>query len=280
LANINLEFLFPVICIGFFALIFFWIGKADRNRKLQYLPPQISIEGHGIKRGLTAVEAAVLLEQPMEKILTMVLFAVIKKGAAEVVKRDPLEIKSIDPQPENLRAYEIGFINAFKAAQSSSKQRELKNMVVDLVKKVALDMKGFSRRETIEYYRSITQNAWEQVEAAQTPEVKARSLTKLWNGPCWIRIMMIEPNGSSRTFQYLSLTVGSLRSSLRRGFIPCTTGYNGIRVPTSGPVSLPHLPGSDFAASVANQVQNFSSKVVGNITDFTNSVTNTTNPVA
>ena len=44
----------------------------------------------GIKRGLTAVESAILLEQPMDKILTMILFAVIKKGAATVTKRDPL----------------------------------------------------------------------------------------------------------------------------------------------------------------------------------------------
>jgi len=30
-------------------------------------PPKISIEGHGIKRGLTAVEAAILMEEPLDR---------------------------------------------------------------------------------------------------------------------------------------------------------------------------------------------------------------------
>jgi hypothetical protein len=46
-----------------------------------------------------------------------------------------------------------------------------------------------------------------------------------------------------------------------------------------GSVSLPSLPGADFAASVSSGIQNFSSKVVGDITSFTSGVTNSTNPV-
>ena len=67
---------------------------------MQYMPPKIAIEGHGIKRGLTAVEAAILMEQPLDKVMTMILFGVIKKNAAEVVTRDPLEIKM---HPTNTR---------------------------------------------------------------------------------------------------------------------------------------------------------------------------------
>ena len=65
-------------------VIIVFAARNASKRKLQYLPPKISIEGNGIKRGLTAVEAAVLMEQPMDKILTMILFAAIKKGAAVV----------------------------------------------------------------------------------------------------------------------------------------------------------------------------------------------------
>ena len=46
---------------------------------MQYMPPKIAIEGHGIKRGLTAVEAAILMEQPLDKVMTMILFGVVKK---------------------------------------------------------------------------------------------------------------------------------------------------------------------------------------------------------
>jgi hypothetical protein len=51
------------------------------------------------------------------------------------------------------------------------------------------------------------------------------------------------------------------------------------QIPGGGPrPSLPHLPGADFAASMATGVQSFSSKVVGNITEFTSGITNVTNP--
>jgi len=78
---------------------------ASRRRKLDYLPPKIAIEGHGIKRGLTAVEAAVLLETPLDKVLTMILFSLVKKGAARVVKEDPLTLERL-PDGGDLRDYE------------------------------------------------------------------------------------------------------------------------------------------------------------------------------
>ncbi|MEK6221605.1 MAG: hypothetical protein N2D54_05105, partial [Chloroflexota bacterium] len=46
--------------------------RSSYKRKFKYLPPKIAIEGHGIKRGLTAIEAAILLEQPMDIILMMI----------------------------------------------------------------------------------------------------------------------------------------------------------------------------------------------------------------
>ena len=51
----------PIAFFCFCALMFFGIPIltfiGDRRRKLQYMSPKIAIEGHGIKRGLTAVEA-------------------------------------------------------------------------------------------------------------------------------------------------------------------------------------------------------------------------------
>jgi hypothetical protein len=45
-----------------------------------------------------------------------------------------------------------------------------------------------------------------------------------------------------------------------------------------GGISLPSLPGSTFAASVVRGVQNVSSSVMGNVTEFTSAITNRTNP--
>jgi hypothetical protein len=273
-----------LFCGGIFAFILFvgWIGVTSQSRrKLKYLPPKISIGGHGVKRGLTAVEAAILLETPMDKVLTMILFAVIKKEAASVVSRDPLELDIADPLPQGLRTYEQDFLVAFGEKDKRNRRKALQDVMVKLIKAVAKKMKGFSKRETVNYYRDITQRAWSQVEAADTPEVKSKAFDEVME---WT---MLDREFEDRT-----------QDVFRTGpvFVPVwwgryDPGFGGgaarpATVPTSAPaapggrggVSLPTLPGSAFAANMVNGIQNFSSNVVGNLTSFTGNVTKVTNP--
>ncbi len=115
---ISEDTVFSLLCAGFFGFIFIGLPAlsvySNNKRKLQYLSPRVAIEGHGVKRGLTAVEAAILLEQPLDKVLTMILFGVVKKNAGQVIKRDPLDIQSIDPLPEKIHDYERDVLGAFK----------------------------------------------------------------------------------------------------------------------------------------------------------------------
>ena len=48
--------------------------------------------------------------------------------------------------------------------------------MVALVKSVSTKMKGFSRKETVNYYKEIIEKAWKQVEEAETPEVRAEKV--------------------------------------------------------------------------------------------------------
>ncbi len=277
ISNISFDACFPFACFGFVILLIASSAISQNKRKMKYLPPKITIEGHGIKRGLTAVEAAILLEQPLDKVLTMILFSTIKKGTAEVVRRDPLEINVIQPISEDLYEYEKSFLAAFQEKSASARQKALETCIVGLIKSISEKMKGFSRLETIDYYKSITQRAWEQVEAADTPEVKSQKFDEVME---WT---MLDRNYDDRT-----------RDVFRQQpvFIPTWWGrydpVSATKVTTSpvpsgkssaGGTSLPHLPGSDFAASIANGVQGFSAGVVGDITGFTSRVTTVTNPL-
>ncbi len=257
----------PILCIGGFIAIVVAGLSADRNRKMAYLPPKISIEGHGIKRGLTAVEAAILLEQPLDKVLTMILFSVVKKNVAEVVTRDPLEIKVSPTLPEDLQPYETGFLTAFQK-KGADRQKELRDTVVALVKSVSEKMKGFSRAETIAYYQDITKRAWEQVAAANTPEVKSQKYEEVME---WT---MLDKNYEGRTQDvFRNIPV----------FIPIWWGHydpsfgRGAAAPATV-TGAPHVGGADFTKSITTGVQTFSSKVVGNINDFTSRITSVTNP--
>ncbi len=268
-----------IVFIGFFVLVIWGVSQAEKKRKLQYLPPKISIEGNGIKRGLTAVEAAILMEQPLEKVLTMILFSVVRKGAAEVISRNPLKIKVL-PVPENveLRSYETTFLEAMKQEKLSAQRKMLQDLMVNLVKEVSEKMRGFSRKETIEYYQDIIRRAWEQVEAADTPEVQSDLFEKAMD---WTMLDRKFEDRSREVFTNRPVIVPSWWGRYDPGF-----GKATIASPKPAQVgqapgrsSLPSLPGADFAASIVGGVQSFASSVIGDVTSFTSGITEKTNPV-
>ena len=269
----------PCLCLAFisiFGLSIFATVRSSLRRKLQYLPPKIAIEGHGIKRGLTAVEAALLMEQPLDKILTMILFAVVKKGAATVVSRDPLKLDIVSPLPEGLYPYETQFLEAF-SKDDAGRRSALQDMMIDLVKTLSAKMKGFSRNETLAYYKDIVQRAWGQVEAADTPEVKSQKFDEVME---WTMLDRDYDDRTRRIFTnipvFIPLWWPRFDPTYSHGPVsaPLPTAGTG-----GGGISLPHLPGSDFAASMVKSVQNFSGNVIGNLGDFTSKVTTKTNPV-
>jgi len=286
LRTVDFEAIIGTLCtagfVGFFFIIPILSAVAANRRKLQYLPPKIAVEGHGIKRGLTAVEAAVLMEQPLDKVLTMILFSVLKKGAATVESREPLVLKISDPLPENLQPYEMTFLEAFKQTNKKLKEAKLQDTVIGLIKSVSEKMKGFSRKETIDYYKTIMEKAWQQVAAAETPEVKSDVYEQVMD---WTMVDRRWDDRTREVFQSGPVRVPTwwwrydpvIRSapSSSGGGMAKTT----IPTPTGGgSVTLPKLPGSDFAASMVKGVQSFSTGVLGNVNTFTERITNKTNP--
>ena len=268
--------LFNILCCGFFAFMFLGMpiisAVQGQRRKLKYLPPKISIEGHGIKRGLTAVEAAILMEQPLDKVMTMILFGVIKKEAAEVVKRDPLELSFAKEEPADLHQYERDFLKSFGETKLPARQKLLQEMTVSLVRSVSDKLKGFSRKETIDYYKSIMERAWGQVEAADTPEVKSEKFDENLE---WTMLDKDYDDRTRRTFHgpvYVPMWWGHYDPTYR----PVGTSMRPVSAPISGGSRA--LPGADFAASVVGGVQNFSTKVIGNVGSFTEKITGVTNP--
>jgi hypothetical protein len=273
------------LCFSSFFILIFGLGIyqsiwGSKKRKLKYLSPKMSIEGHGIKRGLTAVEAAILLENPMDKVLTMILFSVIKKNAAEVTSKEPLALKISDPLPEDLRAYEKEFLDAFAEKSSKERTKALQSVMVSLVQSVTTKMKGFSHKETVKYYQTIMEKAWKMVEEVDTPDVKVAKYDEVMD---WT---MLDRNFGQRTRtvfvgapNFYPIWWGRFDPSFRSaggGVARPTTPISGS---AGKSFSVPNLPGSDFAASMVTGMEAFSAGVVGNITDFTSNITNKTNPV-
>jgi hypothetical protein len=266
--------LLPLTICGGFAL---WIifgavvgSRRRRKRLMDYMPPLVSVEGLGIKRGLTAVESAILLEAPLDRVLTMILFGLVKKGAVRVVSDKPLRLEKADPLPDGLHPYETDFLDAVNKKGDLS-QKRLADVTTKLIKDVNQKMKGFHAKDTIDYYKDIVARAWKQVEAADTPEVVDENLE-------WMMMDQEFEEKMPETFGDRPLPMPAwwwLHSAPRTTTAP-SAGVGKAAPATGAPRTV---PGSQLANSVVLGIGSVSNRIVTNVSDFTARVTRVTHPV-
>jgi hypothetical protein len=139
-------------------------------------------------------------------------------------------------------------------------------------------MKAFSRKETVDYYKSIMERAWQQIEAADTPEVKSQKFDEALE---WTMLDKDYDERTRRTFSgpiFMPRWWGSYDPTYRPAPVPppSTPSPFPTNLPTS--TSRGSLPGAEFAAQMVTGVQTFSQKTIGNVSDFTEKITGKTNP--
>jgi hypothetical protein len=271
-------FWFGGMALGW-ALLSFIGSRAQKRRRMKYMPPALSVEGSGVKRGLTAVEAAILLEAPLDKVMTMILFGLVKKGVIIVESEKPLRVKVQDPLPEDVKLwyYDRRFLDAI-GDNGKPAEGALRELIIDLIGDVNKKLTGFSRSETKAYYKDIAARAWQQVEASDTPEL----LGERWGeGLEWT---MLDDDWDDRTrevFRDRPVVLPHWWWFYRPW--AASTGHARPSTPmprSSGgtPVTLPTLPGADFANTVVNGVENAANTVVSSVESFTSRITGKTNP--
>ena len=158
-----------------------------QRRKKSYLPAIAHIEGGGIKRGLTAPEAAIVLEEQLNKVLTLVLFGLLKKRVVEMVSEEPLVMRVAKPyeatQKESLKArkalrlkaaqaenslihdYEHPFLDVLEKNEGKGvKEIDFSGPMKAFVKHTAVRVSGFNLNETRDYYKKIIQRALKEAE--------------------------------------------------------------------------------------------------------------------
>jgi len=144
-------------------------------RKIIYEPPEILIEALGPRKGLTAPEAALLIEEEKKKpdyskILTMILYSLARKGAIRITNLEPLRIEKLSTTTR-LRYYEKKFLNCIKNDGALNPDC-LASVILTIHRTLKRKMRGYNRKQTIQYYQKIVERAWQQVQQAETPELK------------------------------------------------------------------------------------------------------------
>lgn len=247
-------------------------------RKKPYTSPKLSMETLGIRRGLTAVEASYLLEMKPTQIVTEILYSLLQKRAVWTETTNPAlkllimpEFKDKKGTADNpLRYYEIDFLNAVRS-DGTLEEEKLAHTVMFLRDTVEQKLRGYSRRDTTDYYRKIAGKAWTQVEQAGTTDLASKAYDEqlLW--------LLLDPNYRARTetaFQSRAFEPSPLWFWYWYGYHhyhPHPTYTPPINTPAQT-AKPPTIPGADFANNIATAVENTSSNIVLNIEKFANAI--------
>jgi hypothetical protein len=255
------------------------VGLVYVVRKRPYLIPKVSMETLGVRRGLTAVEASYLLDMKSTMIVTEILYSLLQKRAVWVESATPsLKLKIMEPfqkgsdtaQKGQLRYYEIDAVEAIRK-DGTLDEEKLAQAVVFLRQTVEEKMRGYCRKDTVDYYKSVVTKAWEQVERAGTPELASKAYDEqlLW--------LFLDPNYQGRTgsaFRDRAFEPSPLWLWYWYGYHyyhPHPTYEPNIGAPAQAG-KPPTIPGADFANNVASAVEKTSNNFVVSLEKFANAI--------
>lgn len=269
---------YGLIIVGLIFGVIIIVAVVYAAGKKSYMSPQIGMETLGIKRGLTAIEASYLLDMKPTQIVTETLYSLLQKRAVWVEATNPALKLRVMPAFKNrigtdenpLRYYEIDFLQALKD-DGALEEEKLAHTVVFLRETVEQKLRGYSRRDTVDYYRKIVTKAWSQVEQAGTADLASKAYDEqlLW--------LMLDPDYRSRTdttFQNRTFNPSPFWFWYWYGYShysPHPTYRPNINAPTKAP-KPPAIPGADFANNIATAVEKTSGNIVMDIEKFASAI--------
>jgi hypothetical protein len=251
-------------------LIVIFAVRASRKRLKDYLPPRIGIESGGIKRGLTPAEAALLQELPLPRVLLLIIFGLLKKEWLAITEIADKDFRFTAQKKEGavLLDYEKEFIAAVDAENRLNKT-SLHALFTHMIQGLQIKMKGFSRRETNQYYQSIMNKAWEQVKNAPREKLPAELAASLeW--------LAMDSEYENKLTPYTDDTL----------FLPGRNVYWYHHFPqrAAGPAGAA-APGKSYGQTITGSASRFvqsmevfSASLVGDAAAFTAAITQVTNP--
>lgn len=270
----------PGIFVLFFVIIFLGgiIGSVTRS---PYSSPVVSMDGVSVNKSLDPVEAATLLRVDPKRVLTMIMFEMMKNGNVKLISTDPIRLELVSRK--DLNYHEKLFADAIVDDRLS--EDKLLGCFKMLARRVVDKTRPYCRKDTEDYYRKRIDEAWQEIKAVDTPELK---LEKYDTNMFWL---MADEQFATKTKDYVADTPGS-----RTVYVPSyywwypyywgvPHNYGGGQVgttpPTTGEAKVPQQGGApqaptnqttasveSFANSISNSVEATSAGVVGGVEKF------------
>lgn len=270
IAAISIGVIFTVFAVGAAVYV--------TRKKKPYVDPKVSMESLGIRRGLTAVEASYLLGLKPVEIVTEILYSLLHKRAVWVEDTAPtLKLRIMPeyvdkkgPDEDPLRYYEIDFLAAVKS-DGTLDEEKLAKAVMFIRDTLEQKLKGYSRKDTVNYYRKIVDKAWIQVEQAGTEELASKMYDEQL---LWLMLDSDYKNRTQLTFKDRTFTPNPLWFWYWYGYAfyyPRATYQPNINAPTQS-AQPPTIPGAEFANTIATSIEKTSNTIVANIEKFANAI--------
>jgi hypothetical protein len=277
-----LDSLFSCSCPMIFMVFIFIMIIGSIGGSLMRKPydsPVVSMDGIGVNKNLDPVEAATLLRIDPKRVLTMIMFGLMKKGNIKLLGTDPIRLEPVSRK--SLNYYEKLYMDAI--VDDKLDEDKLLECFKVLARRVVDKTRPYCRKDTEDYYRTRIDEAWAEVKAVETPELK---LEKYDTNMFWL---MADEQFTKKTKEYVSDAPGSNTVLVPNYYwwypyyfgLPHHWGTHGTSQPTTigTPQSGAPQPGApssnrttttveSFANSISNSVEATAAGVVGGVEKF------------
>ncbi len=248
-----------------------------KKRAKDYFQPKLCVAGAGPRKRLNVVEAAIILERPLNQVLTMILFNLVQKKRVSIDSRkEPMRLRKL--HAIGTTKFENKFLNAIEHNGRKCVKEEvgtlnrdlLKDLLVKLVKSTQKKLKGYDYKATKQHYKSIHKHAWLKVKAANTPKEFAQQFSK------WSPWMMLEEDFPDRlekeAINYPHTPYDNLNWHywIHHDHDSLTDSQDRVTVPVDF---------NDIMSDFIELVKDANGHMVDGISDFGAEVTKVTNPV-
>lgn len=257
-----------LVFIPFFILLWVLARHAGISARRSYLPAIASVPGGEIKRGLAVPEVAVMMEEPLGRVLTLTIFGMLKKGLIVQTTEDPLTVAVVQGYDGTrrdrrriardrgtiIRGFEQDFLDVI-AANPGVPVRKLNfaDAMKKLVETTAQRLAGFDLDRTREYYKSIMAQAWAEAEGIGDLSQRTEYVD---NNLGWLLLH----DASNDRFDTWHRTGYNYRPTWTRP-LPSP----GAAVPAPSPPVGGRTSAGDVAASFSGWLENVSGRIAGSL---------------
>ena len=276
--------------MGYFAIVLTGLGmiaytifRLIKRVRKPYYKPRIMVESVGVKKGLSVVEAAIIKNAPLGKVVFLIVFSLIRTGHLKILDVKPLKLEKLGKErSKELNWYQTTFLDTIKKDGLVSESK-LRKLLIKLIKKTQSRMRGHNLEATKRYYENMINKAWDTVRKLPK-EIEWNEIEKEYE---WLILDEQFENRSERYLEdryYRSYPYWYHHYYYHSYYWRAGHYYRyhpsyvnrGISPRSSTPARI-NLHA--FSDSIVRGIENTSNKIVKNFSTFAEKIVNATRPV-